>query len=139
MRKRCKRVSRPVSTLITPAQHMALMLKPRMHLELILSQTIDLDYQRSVLSVFNLAAALAFLQNKPQTQSQFEAAQRVMSLLIQGARGPSPEEGDFLRLSFNQADRHFGIQSGAALARALDVVDQARADSETTDKKGSEQ
>ena len=139
MRKRCKRVSRPVSTLITPAQHMALMLEPRMHLELILSQTVDLDYQRSVLGVFNLAAALAFLQSKPQIQNQFEAAQRVMSLLIQGARGPSPEEGDFLRLSFNQADRHFGIQSGATLARALDVVDQARADSETTDKKGSEQ
>ena len=138
MRKRCKRVSRPVSTLITPAQHMALMLKPRMHLELILSQTIDLDYQRSVLSVFNLAAALAFLQNKPQTQSQFEAAQRVMSLLIQGARSPSSEEGDFLRQSFNQADRHFGIQSGAMLVRAFEIVDQAGADGETADKKGSD-
>ena len=139
MRKRCKRVSRPVSTLITPAQHMALMLEPRMHLELMLSQTIDLDYQRSVLGVFNLAAALAYLQRKPQTQKQFEAAQRVMSLLIHGARGPSPEEGDFLRRSFNQADRHFGIQSGAMLVRAFEVVDQAGADGETAGKEGDDQ
>ena len=84
------------------------------------------------------SAALAFLKNKPQTQSQFEAAQRVMSLLIQGARSPSSEEGDFLRQSFNQADRHFGIQSGAMLVRAFEIVDQAGADGETADKKGSD-
>ena len=110
-----------------------------MHLELMLSQTIDLDYQRSVLGVFNLAAALAYLQRKPQTQKQFEAAQRVMSLLIHGARGPSPEEGDFLRRSFNQADRHFGIQSGAMLVRSFEVIDQAGADDETAGKKGDDQ
>ncbi len=117
---------------------MGLMLVPRMHLELILTHTVNLDYQRSVLGVFNLAAALAYLQNRPQTQSQFEAAQRVMSLLIQGARSPSPEEGDFLRQSFNQADRHFGIQSGAMLVRAFEIVDQAGADGETVDKNGSD-
>jgi len=62
-----------------------------------------------------------------------------MSLLIQGVRSPSPEEGDLLRRSFNQADRHFGIQSGAALVQAFEIVDQAGAGGETADKKGSDQ
>ena len=62
---------------------MALILEPRMHLELILTQTINLGYQRSVLGMFNLATVLAYQQNKPQTQNQFESAQQIMSLLIQ--------------------------------------------------------
>ena len=110
--------------LITPNQHAELMLAPRLHLEMMLTQTANLNYQQSVLGVFNLAVALAHLQHKPQIQTQFEAAQQIMSQLIQGARSPSHEEGDFLRQSFNLADRRFGMQSGANLVRAFDFVDR---------------
>ena len=110
--------------LITPNQHAELMLAPRLHLEMMLTQAANLNYQQSVLGVFNLAVALAHLKNKPQILTQFEAAQRIMSQLIQGARSPSQEESDFLRQSFNLADRHFGMQSGANLVRAFDVVDR---------------
>jgi hypothetical protein len=110
--------------LITPNQHAELMLAPRLHLEMMLTQTANLNYQQSVLGVFNLAVALAHQQKKPQIRTQFEAAQRIMSQLILGGRSPSQEENDFLRQSFNLADRHFGIQSGTNLARAFDFVDR---------------
>ena len=125
MRKRCNRFRRPVSTLITPDQHASLILRPRLHLEMLLAQVVDVDYQHSVLSVFDLAFALAHLQNKPKTQIQFEDAQRVLIRLIKEERGPSHEEGELLCQRFNQADRNFGIQNTTVLVRAIEMVQWA--------------
>lgn len=133
MRKRCKRVPRPVSLLITPSQHMGLVLVPRMHLEMMLTQTVNMHYQRSVLGMFDLAVALAILQNKPQTRDRFEMARQIMYLLIHGSRKPDVKEADFLCRSFNQADQYFGIQSRAMLIRAFDFVDMMIADYKEAD------
>ena len=124
MRKRAKREIRPISSLITPAQHAELMLMPRMHLEMVLTQAINLNYQQSVLGVFNLGVALSHLRGKPQLQDQFEAAQQVMVNLIKGPRGPTADEGLLLSRCFNTADRMIGIQSRANLIRAIEFVDQ---------------
>lgn len=128
MRKRCNRASRPVSALITPDQHASLILRPRLHLEMLLAPVVDVDYQYSVLSVFDLAFALAHLQNKPQAQMQFEAAQKVLIRLIKEARGPSQDEGKILCQCFNQADYYFGIQNTAILVRAVEMVVRLKAD-----------
>ena len=124
MRKRAKRVVRPISSLITPAQHAELMLIPRVHLEMVLTQVIDPNYQQSVLGVFNLGVALCHLRNKVQLQGPFEAAQGVMVALIKEARCPTREESVLLTQCFNLADRTIGVQSKASMVRAIEFVDQ---------------
>lgn len=128
MRKHCNRSRRAVSALISPNQHASLILRPRLHLEMLLTQVVDVDYQYSVLSVFDLAFALAHLQNKSQAQMQFEAAQKILIRLIKEARGPSQEEGNFLCQRFNQADHYFGIQNTAILVRAVEMVVRLKTD-----------
>lgn len=130
MRKHCKRVPRPISTLLTPNQHAELMLPPRLHLEMMLTHAANLDFQQSVLGVFNLAVGLSYLQNKPQIQTQFETAQRIMVQLIRGVRRPGQEESAILLKSFNLADRYFGVQSRTNLVRAYDLLNRAIASDE---------
>lgn len=100
------------------------MLPPRLHLEMMLTHAANPDFQQSVLGVFNLAVGLSYLQNKPQIQTQFETAQRIMVQLIRGVRSPGLEEREILLKSFNLADRYFGVQSRNNLARAYDFVDR---------------
>ena len=132
MRKRYKRITQFVSFQISQGQHTDLVLKPRIHLELLLTEAVNVHYQRSVLGVFDLAVALADLQGDRQTQDRFVAAQRVMYQLIYAGRSPGPQEADFLCQSFNQADHIFGRQSHTSFARALDAVDEIIADYETS-------
>ena len=95
-----------------------------MHLELVLSNIVNLDYQWSVIDVFNLAIAMAALEKKQSILTQYNAAQTIMGALITSERGPSLDEGDFLGKYFNMIDRHIGIQSAAALVRTIEFVDR---------------
>jgi hypothetical protein len=123
MRKHCKRTSRPISALITPDQHTELILAPRLHLEMLLTQEVaDEEYQHSVLGVYTLASVLAHMKNKPETQQYFEKAQRIMIQLIKEVRSPNLGERDFLLECFNQADCHFGIQHQETLVQAIRMV-----------------
>ena len=124
MRKRSKRVVRPVSTLISESQHSKLMLSPRMHFQLMLTQPPNADYQFSVLGVFNIAVAISHLQKKRQTQQTYENAQIVLMRLIQESRIPTYEEREFLTTCFNSADWMIGIQNRTSLVNAIKFVDQ---------------
>ena len=53
-----------------------------MHLELVLSNIVNLDYQWSVIDVFNLAIAMAALEKKQSILTQYNAAQTIMGALI---------------------------------------------------------
>ena len=97
---------------------------PRMHLEMVLTQATNLDYQHSVLGVFNLGMALSHLKNKLQMQQEFEAAQRIMGNLIDEARCPTQEESVLLRQCFNLVDHTIGTQSKLTLIRAIELIDR---------------
>ena len=122
MRKRCKRISRPDSVPIHPYEHTDLMLGSRLHLEMVLTQPAVLDYMYSVMGIFNIAFALAYLQNNSHVLHQFEVAQMSLMGLIQEKRSPNQDEGNSLRQYFNQADRYIGIQNRATLVRAIGLV-----------------
>ncbi|WP_422897920.1 hypothetical protein [Propionivibrio sp.] len=107
---------------IGPSQHADLMLGSRLHLEMVLTQPAVPDYQYSVMGVFNIAFALAYLQRNLAILKQFEAAQLTLMRLIQEKRIPDHEEGDSLCHCFNQADRFIGIQSKASFVRATELV-----------------
>lgn len=122
MRKRSSRVTRPAVALLAPNQHAALMIGPRLHLQQILDNVVSIDFQISVLGVYNLASALSTLQQDAQKQRIYGAAQDLMALLIQEQRPPLPAESAYLRQSFNTADNMIGIQNKRQLLRALDLA-----------------
>ena len=124
MRKRTTRTMHPISSFITPALHSELILIPCMHLEMVLTQATNLDYQHSVLGGFNLGVALSHLKSKLEMQHEFEAAQQIMVNLIAEARCPTHEEGVRLRQCFNLADRTIGTQSKLNLIRAIELIDR---------------
>lgn len=124
MRKSSKRVIRPPSTLIAPAQHDDLMLAPRLHLQMLLEGQHSADYLHSVAGVLNIAAALAQLHGHAQAQTQYSAAQAIMRALIDANRGPTTREGAHLVAAFNAANALLRRQTTHHLGRAITYVDR---------------
>lgn len=124
MRKRSNRIRRPLAKLLTPAQHADLMIAPRMHLELVLNQTANIHYQKSVAGVLNISGVLAHMHGNAQLQTNFDNAQKVLVELIGAQRSPTSEEGSVLRQAFNQADSYIGIQNTLSMAKAIRYVDR---------------
>ena len=137
MRKRSKRVKGPISALISPNEHATIMLLPRMHLELMLNQAVELKYQQSVLGIFNIAVAIAHFQENEAMQRQYQAAQDVMVQLIREERQPTAAERAFLLQCFNVADRTIGIQNKVQLVRAIEFVDRIIADGDAVQQGAS--
>ena len=86
-------------------------------------ETVHIEYQKSVLGIFNLGVAIAHLKGKSALQAQFEAAQLAVVKLIKEQRKPTQEEASFLSGCFNLVDPLVGIQNKANLIRAVEFVD----------------
>lgn len=91
---------------------------------MVLTQPAVLDYLYSVMGVFNIAFAVAYLQKDFPNKQQFTSAQIILMRLIEEHRSPDQDVGNSLRQCFNQADRYIGIQNRVSLLRAIEFTNQ---------------
>ena len=85
---------------------------------------VDIDYQKSVLGIFNLGVAIAHLKGNADLQTRFESAQMEIVKLIKEERKPTQQEAAFISSCFNVADRLIGIQHKELLGKAILFVDK---------------
>ena len=96
------------------------MVAPRLHLQMLLSGQHDIDYLCSVVGVLNLANVLAVQLKREDLVEPLDAAQHVVSALINEGRALRDDEAAILQEGFNLADAWICIQNTLALQRALD-------------------
>ena len=109
---------------MTRSEHTDLMVAPRLHLQMILANQLDLEYLHSVAGVFNIAGALANYHHRRELEEAFDRAQLIMANLIQEFRAPTEEEGRRITDSFNAADRLLRSQTKPDLAKVIAYVDR---------------
>lgn len=119
MRKKCKRVIRPIARPLTPKEKVDFLIGPRLHLQMLLSQQYALHYTCSVAGFFNFSEVLAFLLRRPDLQPHFASAQEIVLQLIAQERPPLASEGVVLCEIFNLADRFIAMQDTLTMARAM--------------------
>lgn len=110
--------------LMRPAEQTDLMVAPRLHLQMIISGQLDLEYLHSVAGVFNIAGALANYRHRRELEEAFDRAQLIMASLIQDFRAPTDEEVQQITDSFNAADRLLRCQKKPDLAKVIAYVDR---------------
>lgn len=108
---------------LTSAEYVNLILAPRLHLELILSsERVESYYLISVVGVFNVATALAYMHKDKRAIALYDSVQNtVLQMAQEGADGM--EERDHLRRVFNIADDYIGRHGRADILRAIRVVE----------------
>lgn len=132
MRKHSKRKIRPVSELLAPNQHNALMMGPRMHLQLLSSGVGAWEHAASVASAFNIGMVTAHKNKRGDLMTAFQLAQDILCALT---RFPEPlsipeEDRDAIHAAFNLLDRYLGIQQRASLLWAVEYCERAIATGE---------
>lgn len=127
MRKKSGRTPRLIAKPLTPAQLQRMIVGPRMHLHMLLSQRYEPEYAASIGEIFNVATTLAHFKGHAELQAEFDKAQDVMVKLIEDGRAPNAAEGTLLREAFNLADQWIGIQDTAVLTRAINYANKATA------------
>ena len=127
MRKKSARTPRLIAKPLPPNQLQRMIVGPRMHLQMLLSQSYDLHYAGSIGWIFNIAGTLAHFKGHVQLQAEFDAAQDVLAKLIEGGRPPNQEEANLLQKAFNLADQWIGSQDTAILTRTINHTNKAMA------------
>jgi len=126
MRKKSGRTPRSIAKPLTPAQLQKMIIGPRMHLHLLLSQCYEHEYAASIGGIFNIATTLAHFKKHDELQAEFDRAQEVLVNLITNERPPDAVESTLLRAAFNIADQWIGIQDTAILTRAMSYADRQK-------------
>jgi len=127
MRKKSGRIPRLIAKPLTPAQLQRMIVGPRMHLHMLLSQHYEHEYAASVGGIFNIATTLAHFKAHSELQAEFDKAQDVLVKLIEDGRAPDAAEGALLREAFNLADQWIGIQDTAVMTRAINYANKETA------------
>lgn len=123
MRKQCKRIKRPASKMISPAQHGSLMVLPRMHLNLLLGGNVDRQYMATLAGAFNIAGSVGYFHRRNDIVDTMAGAQEIMARLIEEFRAPDIDEGQTLTAAMNIADRYIGVQQKHTLLKAATYVE----------------
>ena len=115
---------RPIAKPLTPKQRADILIAPRLHLHMLLTQHYDIAYICSVAGVFNIAGILALQLDRNDLQPYFEAAQEIILKLIEAKRTTADAEAPVLRDGFNLADEWISIQNTADLTKAIMYSDR---------------
>ncbi len=120
---RVQRIVTPAASRLSPAESVNLMLAPRLHLEMLISQeALNSYYLISVVGVFNVATALAYLYKDKRSIALYESVQRtVLAMAREGA--DSTENREHLRRVFNIAEAYILAQRKTDVLRAINLVE----------------
>ena len=80
MRKKNKRIIRPVAKPLTAKQKADIVIAPRMHLQMLLAGQYDVDYACSLAGVFNLSGALSHMYERNDLEQTFDGSQRMTNV-----------------------------------------------------------
>lgn len=124
MRKKNKRIIRPVAKPLTAKQKADIVIAPRMHLQMLLAGHYDVDYACSLAGVFNLSGALSHMYERNDLEQTFDLAQELIVCLIREERVPTDDERQLLAEAFNLADAWITMQNTVTLMKAVDYVER---------------
>ena len=124
MRKKNKRIIRPVAKPLTAKQKADIVIAPRMHLQMLLAGQYDVDYACSLAGVFNLSGALSHMYERNDLEQTFDLAQELNVCLIREERVPTDDERQLLAEAFNLADAWITMQNTVTLMKAVDYVER---------------
>ena len=124
MRKKNKRIIRPVAKPLTAKQKADIVIAPRMHLQMLLAGQYDDDYACSLAGVFNLSGALSHMYERNDLEQTFDLAQELIVCLIREERVPTDDERQLLAEAFNLADAWITMQNTVTLMKAVDYVER---------------
>lgn len=122
-RTRIKHLATPAASRLTQPELVQLMLKPHLHLaQLVREGQPNPWYLSSIVGVFNVAMALAYMHKDIRSIHLYESVQHILQEVA--AQGISSPEAA-LRLSkvFSIADQYISAQSKADLLRAIRLVE----------------
>ncbi|MEY4593157.1 MAG: hypothetical protein RIR18_2052 [Pseudomonadota bacterium] len=123
-RKKSKRVVRSVSYLLPPNQHTDLMVQPRMHWTLILSGNFETEYLLSLIGLFNIAGAIAFIKKSQDLVKRYSEAQTTLLSALK-SKSLSEDEISLIGSSLNHVDRYLGVQTKQTIRAAVEYVQSA--------------
>jgi len=124
MRKKNKRIIRPVAKPLTAKQKAEIVIAPRMHLQMLLAGQYDVDFACSLAGVFNLSGVLSHMYERNDLEQTFDLAQELIVCLIREERAPADDERQLLAEAFNLADAWITMQNTVTLMKAVDYVER---------------
>lgn len=122
-KNRVKRIVTPAASRLTEPELVEVMLAPHLHLDqLIATGEPNPHYLASVVGVFNVATALAYMHKDKRSISLYES---IPQLLLDVARDgvASAATGERLQRVFAIADQYISIQSKVDVLRAIRLVE----------------
>jgi hypothetical protein len=122
-RTRIKHVTNPMAVRLSEPELVQIILRPHLHLAMLLSEgKPEPYYLSSVVGVFNVAMALAYMHKDIRSIHLYESIQQ--TLLDVAASGIStPEIGLRLSKVFTIADQYIAAQAKADILRAIRLVE----------------
>lgn len=122
-RTRVKHISSHTAVRLSEPELVQIMLKPHLHLALLLDEGQPNPYYlASVVGVFNVAMALAYMHKDIRSIHLYESIQQ--TLLDVAAHGvATPEAGLRLAKVFTIADQYIAIQAKTDILRAIRLVE----------------
>lgn len=122
-KNRVQRIVGPAAGRLAPAECVNLMLAPRLHLEMLLTQEkLDPYYLISVVGVFNVATALAYLYKDKRSIALYDSVQHTVLAVAKDAED-TPENRDHLRRVFNIAEAYILAQRKTDVLRGINLVE----------------
>lgn len=122
-KSRVHRVAVAAHVRLSSTEYVNLILPSRLHLHLLLTEeTLTPYYLVSVVGVFNVATALAYMYKDKRAIALYDSAQNTVLALARDA-AMLPEARAQLRRVFNIADDYIGRHSRADIMRAIRVVE----------------
>lgn len=122
-RTRFKHAINPMAVRLSEPEFVQIMLRPHLHLsQLLAEQARNPFYLSSVIGVFNVAMALAYMHKDIRSIHLYESIQP--TLLEVAANGiSSPETGLRLSRVFTIADQYIAAQAKTDILRAIRLVE----------------
>ncbi|MDE2440648.1 MAG: hypothetical protein KGP14_06460 [Betaproteobacteria bacterium] len=122
-RSHIKRTVNPMAVRLSEPELVQFMLRPHVHLSLLLSEGRPNPlYLSSIIGIFNVAMALAYMHKDIRSIHLYESIQRPL-LEVATVGISTPELGQRLRRVFTIADRYISAQAKADLLRAIRLVE----------------
>lgn len=122
-RTRTKHAVNPMAVRLSEPELVQLMLRPHVHLSLLLSEGQPNPYYlSSIIGIFNVAMALAYMHKDIRSIHLYESIQQPL-LDVAAAGISTPEIGLRLSKVFTIADQYIAAQAKTDLLRAIRLVE----------------
>ena len=125
MRKK-KRIPRPISTILSPAEVDELVIAPRIHLALLLEGKAELIHLQSLVGILNLGMCIASVRNNAMLSNEVGAGMSILELVIRAKPPALPnEQVDTFLAIFSKIESVIRMTTRTTLIAAFDLLKEA--------------